>query len=155
MLPVNAHDLRPYWDTFRLRHPQWRLRLQHASFVDPFAGVRRGDVEALVGRLPIEEPDLTAGPVLFAEPAGVAGLLGRRLHAVPPPLGAPDRTWPAGTQHRGGAHPGRQRGDSTPWCGVPRPRTKRYGPWRRSSATSAPSRRTADRRTGKKFPPPR
>ncbi|MEV6866898.1 LysR family transcriptional regulator [Streptosporangium subroseum] len=43
-LPINVYDLRPYWDTFRTRHPQWKLQIQHASFVDPFAGLRRGDL---------------------------------------------------------------------------------------------------------------
>ncbi|MFI9845523.1 LysR substrate-binding domain-containing protein [Nonomuraea sp. NPDC051941] len=72
MLPINVQDLRPYWDTFRTRHPQWKLQIQHASFVDPFAGLRRGDLDMLVCWLPVEEPDLTVGPVLFAEPRVVA-----------------------------------------------------------------------------------
>ncbi|MGW0809947.1 LysR family transcriptional regulator [Nonomuraea sp. NPDC002799] len=72
MLPINVQDLRPYWDTFRARHPQWKLQIQHASFVDPFVGLRRGALDALVCWLPVEEPDLTVGPVLFAEPRVVA-----------------------------------------------------------------------------------
>ncbi|GAA3147641.1 LysR family transcriptional regulator [Planomonospora alba] len=72
MLPLNAHDLRPYWDAFRTRHPQWRLQIQHASFVDPFAGLRRGDLDVLVCWLPVDEPDLTVGPVLLAEPRVLA-----------------------------------------------------------------------------------
>ncbi|WP_406232127.1 LysR family transcriptional regulator [Nocardia sp. NBC_01009] len=72
MLPINGHDMRPYWDTFRSRHPQWKLRIQYAPFVDPFAGLRRGDVDVLVTWLPVEEPDLTVGPTLFAEPRVLA-----------------------------------------------------------------------------------
>jgi DNA-binding transcriptional LysR family regulator len=72
MLPINGHDLRPYWDTFRSRHPHWKLRSRYAPFVDPFAGLRRGDVDVLVTWLPVEEPDLTVGPVLFAEPRVLA-----------------------------------------------------------------------------------
>ncbi len=72
MLPINGHDLRAYWDTFRSRHPQWKLRIQYAPFVDPFAGLRRGDVDVLVTWLPVEEADLTVGPILFAEPRVVA-----------------------------------------------------------------------------------
>ncbi|AWS43804.1 LysR family transcriptional regulator [Streptosporangium sp. 'caverna'] len=71
-LPINIHDMRPYWDTFRTRHPQWKLQIQQASFVDPFAGLRRGDIDVLICWLPVEEPDLTVGPVLFAEPRVVA-----------------------------------------------------------------------------------
>jgi DNA-binding transcriptional LysR family regulator len=67
MVSVNVQDLRPYWETFRTRHPEWRLSVQYAPFVDPFVGLRRGDIDLLVTWLPVEEPDLTVGPVLFAE----------------------------------------------------------------------------------------
>ncbi|SNT16031.1 transcriptional regulator, LysR family [Streptosporangium subroseum] len=72
MIPLNAQDLRPYWETFRTRHPQWKLQIQHAPFSDPFAGLRRGDVDVLICWLPVEEPDLTVGSVLFADPRVVA-----------------------------------------------------------------------------------
>ena len=72
MLPINAYDLCPFWDTFRARHPGWQLRLQQTSFVDPFAGLRRGEIDVLVTWLPVEEPDLTVGPTLFAEPRVLA-----------------------------------------------------------------------------------
>ncbi|GII34313.1 LysR family transcriptional regulator [Planotetraspora mira] len=72
MIPLNAHELRPYWDTFRTRHPQWKLQIQHAPFIDPFAGLRRGDLDILICWMPVEEPDLTVGPVLFADPRVVA-----------------------------------------------------------------------------------
>ncbi|WP_067136395.1 LysR family transcriptional regulator [Microtetraspora malaysiensis] len=68
MIPHIAHDLRRYWDTFRSHHPQWKLQIRLAPFVDPFAGLRRGDIDVLVAWLPVEEPDLTVGPVLFTEP---------------------------------------------------------------------------------------
>ena len=71
-LTLNVQDLRSYWDTFRARHPQWKLRIQQSSFVDPFAGLRRGDLDILICWLPVEEPDLTVGPVLFAEPRVLA-----------------------------------------------------------------------------------
>ncbi|GII33844.1 LysR family transcriptional regulator [Planotetraspora mira] len=72
MIPLNAQDLRPYWDTFRTRHPQWKLQIQHAPYIDPFAGLRRGDLDILICWMPVEEPDLTVGPVLFADPRVVA-----------------------------------------------------------------------------------
>jgi DNA-binding transcriptional LysR family regulator len=72
MLPLNAHDLRPYWDAFRVRHPQWRLRIHHAQFPDTFDSLRRGDVDVLVCWLPVEEPDLIVGPVLFTDPRVLA-----------------------------------------------------------------------------------
>ncbi|WP_426513578.1 LysR substrate-binding domain-containing protein [Dactylosporangium sp. McL0621] len=79
MLPVNAHDFRPYWETFRSRHPQWKLRIRHAPFIDSFAGLRRGDVDVLVSWLPVEEPDITVGPVLIAEPRILAVAAGHEL----------------------------------------------------------------------------
>ncbi|WP_372508013.1 substrate-binding domain-containing protein [Nocardia amikacinitolerans] len=49
------------------RHPECALRIRRAPFVDPFGALRRGDFDALVVWLPVEEPDLTVGPVLFTD----------------------------------------------------------------------------------------
>jgi len=67
MIPGNAYDLRHYWETFRTRHPQWGLRIRHAPFHEPFAGLRRGDMDILVAWLPVLEPDLVTGPALFTD----------------------------------------------------------------------------------------
>lgn len=76
---VNVQDLRPYWDSFRARHQQWQLRIQHAPFVDPFGGLRRGEFDVLITWLPVDEPDLTVGPVMFAEPRVLAVPTDHRL----------------------------------------------------------------------------
>ncbi|SDK40368.1 LysR family transcriptional regulator [Streptomyces indicus] len=68
MIGDNAYDLKPFWDAFRARHPQWELSIRRSSFIDPFAPLRTGDVDVLVAWLPVEEPDLTVGPVICAEP---------------------------------------------------------------------------------------
>ncbi|WP_371783459.1 LysR family transcriptional regulator [Streptosporangium subroseum] len=75
LFPANIQELRHYWETFRARHPQWELRLRMSAYQDPFAQLRNGEADILVTWLPIEEPDLTVGPLLFAEPRvlGVAG----------------------------------------------------------------------------------
>ncbi|WP_433184362.1 LysR family transcriptional regulator [Actinoallomurus sp. CA-150999] len=67
MLPFNIADLHLYWKTFRSRHPQWELQIRRAPFVDPFAALRDGGLDALIVWLPVEEPDLTVGPVLFTD----------------------------------------------------------------------------------------
>lgn len=67
MFPANAHDLRRYWETFRARHPQCGLRIRAAPYTDPFGGLRRGEMDVLVTWFPMEEPDLTAGPVLLVD----------------------------------------------------------------------------------------
>jgi DNA-binding transcriptional LysR family regulator len=60
--------LGPFWETFRSQYPHWALQIRRASFVDPFAALRTGDLDALVAWLPVEEPDLTVGPILFSDP---------------------------------------------------------------------------------------
>ncbi|MFB4287220.1 LysR family transcriptional regulator [Nonomuraea sp. ATR24] len=79
MLPMNVHDLRPYWATFRARHPAWELRFSHPPFTDMFGNLRRGELDVLVAWLPVEEPDLTVGPVLFSEPRVLAVSAGHEL----------------------------------------------------------------------------
>ncbi|MFD1544791.1 LysR family transcriptional regulator [Nonomuraea guangzhouensis] len=67
MLPSNAHDLLPFWQEFRSRHPAWGLRIRHNPFIQPFEPLRNGEIDVLVSWLPVEEPDLTVGPVVFTE----------------------------------------------------------------------------------------
>jgi DNA-binding transcriptional LysR family regulator len=103
MLPVNAYDLRPFWETFRTRHPQWRLRVRYCSYVDAFGPLRDGDIDVLVAWLPIEEPDLVVGPEIFTEPMVMLVPPGHRLagedsvsvevfgqHTLPSVPGMPD-----------------------------------------------------------------
>ncbi|WP_328708043.1 LysR family transcriptional regulator, partial [Streptomyces mesophilus] len=68
MIGDNAYDLGPYWNAFRSLHPSWELSVRRSSFADPFAPLRRGDIDVLIARLPVEESDLTVGPVVCAEP---------------------------------------------------------------------------------------
>lgn len=67
LLPSNAHELRPFWDAFRSLNPKWGIRLRYNGFVDPFGPLRRGEIDLLLAWLPVEEPDLSVGPVLFQE----------------------------------------------------------------------------------------
>ncbi|MFD0276912.1 LysR substrate-binding domain-containing protein [Kitasatospora sp. NPDC127111] len=67
MLPFNVVDLHPYWRTFRSRYPQWELRIRPASFNDVFRQLRSGELDVCVAWLPVEESDLTVGPVLCTD----------------------------------------------------------------------------------------
>lgn len=67
LMPFNLGHLHPYWKTFRARHPQWELQIRRAPVVDPFSALRDGCFDVLVAWLPVEEPDLTIGPVLFTD----------------------------------------------------------------------------------------
>ncbi|MFI6316219.1 LysR family transcriptional regulator [Nonomuraea sp. NPDC050556] len=72
MISANALDLRHFWETFRARHRQWELRLRHNPFVDAFGPLRRREIDLLISWLPVEEPDLTVGPVIFTESRVIA-----------------------------------------------------------------------------------
>ncbi|MEV7616686.1 LysR family transcriptional regulator [Streptomyces sp. NPDC089799] len=67
LMVTNGHELRPFWDAFRSLHPEWGLRLRHNGFIDAFGPLRNGEIDLLLAWLPVEEPDLTIGPVLFEE----------------------------------------------------------------------------------------
>ncbi|MFJ8623293.1 LysR family transcriptional regulator [Kitasatospora sp. NPDC093550] len=65
LMPFNVPDLHRYWQTFRAHHPEWELQIRTAPYVDAFARLREGDADVLVTWLPVDEPDLAVGPVLF------------------------------------------------------------------------------------------
>ncbi|WP_067534241.1 LysR family transcriptional regulator [Nocardia crassostreae] len=67
LMPFNTTELRRYWDEFRLRQPDCELRIRRCPYVDPFGTLRSGEFDALVVWLPVAEPDLTVGPVLFTD----------------------------------------------------------------------------------------
>ncbi|MFD1538275.1 LysR family transcriptional regulator [Nonomuraea guangzhouensis] len=79
MIPSNAHDLRPFWDTFRYRHPHWGLQIRHNTFVNPFGALRKAEIDILIAWLPVEEPDMTVGPVICTEPKVLAVATGHEL----------------------------------------------------------------------------
>ncbi|MFI8456705.1 LysR family transcriptional regulator [Kitasatospora sp. NPDC085464] len=72
MMPFNVPDLHHYWEGFRSRHPEWELQIRRAPYVEPFERLRDGDMDVFVTWLPVDEPDLTTGPVLFHDPRVLA-----------------------------------------------------------------------------------
>ncbi|MFI5531826.1 LysR family transcriptional regulator [Kitasatospora sp. NPDC051853] len=72
MMPFNLVDLHVYWRTFRSRHPQWELEVRQLTYDDVFGRLRNGEMDVLVTWLPVEEPDLTVGPVLCTDPRVLA-----------------------------------------------------------------------------------
>ncbi|MFE2166570.1 LysR family transcriptional regulator [Streptomyces sp. NPDC059447] len=54
-------------DMFPEREPGWRVRIREVQLVDALARLREGDVDILILALPITEPDIVVGPVLFSE----------------------------------------------------------------------------------------
>lgn len=64
----------PILDVFRERCPGVEVRMRETQFQDPLGALRSGEIDLLFTCLPVEEPDLTVGPVVIREP---------RLLAVP------------------------------------------------------------------------
>ncbi|MFG2296127.1 LysR family transcriptional regulator [Streptomyces sp. NPDC048603] len=67
MMPFNLVDVHFYWKAFRSRHPQWELQIRQLTYEDPFGRLRAGEMDVMVLWLPLEEPDLTVGPVLCTD----------------------------------------------------------------------------------------
>lgn len=68
--PGVADLVRPLLEAYR--GPHRGVAVREADFTDVFAGLRAGEVDALVTLLPVAEPDLVAGPVVLVEPVVLA-----------------------------------------------------------------------------------
>lgn len=66
-------------ETFRARCPRCDVRMRETQFGDPLGALRGGEADALFTCLPVEEPDLTVGPVVINEPRMLAVPLRHRL----------------------------------------------------------------------------
>jgi DNA-binding transcriptional LysR family regulator len=55
-------------DAFNARHPGCDVEVSTTGFADPYGPLRRGDIDLMATWLPLEQPDLVVGPVLFSEP---------------------------------------------------------------------------------------
>ena len=60
----NMEALTRLVEAFESRHPGSQAILDVISNFDPYSALRRGEVDVLVNWLAVDEPDLTAGPVL-------------------------------------------------------------------------------------------
>ncbi|MBD0323929.1 MAG: LysR family transcriptional regulator [Aldersonia sp.] len=69
-------EIAPITALFRGRHPNVELRMREVRIDEPFALLRAGEVDVALLWLPVEEADLTVGPVAFTEPIVLA--VGRR-----------------------------------------------------------------------------
>ncbi|MEU9161472.1 LysR family transcriptional regulator [Streptomyces sp. NPDC048424] len=54
-------------DMFPEREPGWRVRIREVQLFNALARLREGEVDVLILALPISEPDIVVGPVLFSE----------------------------------------------------------------------------------------
>ncbi|MGB3441515.1 MAG: LysR family transcriptional regulator [Actinophytocola sp.] len=65
-------EISPITALFRSRHPDVDLRMREVRIDDPFALLREREVDIALLWLPVEEADLTVGPVAFTEPIVLA-----------------------------------------------------------------------------------
>ncbi|MGC4948942.1 LysR family transcriptional regulator [Streptomyces sp. DT224] len=81
MISSNTGDLRPLLDEFAARRPACTVQIRAIPYDDPFARLRDATVDVLLAWLPIEEPDLTVGPVVCTEPVVLVVSATHRLAA--------------------------------------------------------------------------
>ncbi|MBW1640338.1 LysR family transcriptional regulator [Microbacterium resistens] len=65
-------EFQPAIQRFVADRPGLDIRIRHVRFDDPFGGLRAGTLDAVLAWLPVREPDLRVGPVLYTEPLVVA-----------------------------------------------------------------------------------
>jgi DNA-binding transcriptional LysR family regulator len=57
---------------FERRHPDCHVVVTDLDFMDPLGPLRRGEVDIVASRFPIDQPDLTVGPVLARDSRALA-----------------------------------------------------------------------------------
>jgi DNA-binding transcriptional LysR family regulator len=65
-------EISPITALFRSRYPDVDLRMREIRIDDPFGLLREREVDVALLWLPVEEPDLSVGPVTFTEPIVLA-----------------------------------------------------------------------------------
>lgn len=70
--PSGGPHLAEIVTAFERRHPACRVSLSHIDLTDALGPVRRGEIDLMATRLPLERPDLTIGPLLSREDRALA-----------------------------------------------------------------------------------
>ncbi len=72
-LGVAANELTgPILRAFSAAHPECQVEMVEVDLADPLGPLRAGHVDVLFARLPVDEPDLTVGPIVVSEPRALA-----------------------------------------------------------------------------------
>lgn len=61
-------DMLKVIETFEAQHPSCRVEIVELPFRERHAPLQRGDVDLMITRLPIDQPDLATGPIVTREP---------------------------------------------------------------------------------------
>jgi DNA-binding transcriptional LysR family regulator len=68
---------------FGSAHPDCQVNLREVGIADPYAGLRSDEIDVLVNWLAVDEPDLTAGPVIDRRDRALAVAVGHPLAGSP------------------------------------------------------------------------
>ena len=82
-------------DAFEAANERCAVQVVELSFGDRFDSLRRGEIDLMLTRLPVDEPDLVVGPLVDREPRVLAVAHDHPLATAAPP--SPSRTSPATT----------------------------------------------------------
>ncbi|WP_327090273.1 LysR family transcriptional regulator [Nonomuraea sp. NBC_01738] len=66
-------------ERFREEHPRCEVQIREVHLSDRFGPLRRGELDLQLIELPVDEPDLTVGPVLLRDPTVLAVSRDHRL----------------------------------------------------------------------------
>ncbi|MFI1713754.1 LysR family transcriptional regulator [Streptomyces sp. NPDC053513] len=55
-------------EVFRRRHPDCEVEIREVQLYDPFGPLRSGQLDVQVTEFPVDEPDLTVGPLVLSSP---------------------------------------------------------------------------------------
>lgn len=55
-------------DQFRARYPDCEVEIREVQLCDPLGGMRAGTIDVQMTEFPVDEPDITTGRLMFAEP---------------------------------------------------------------------------------------
>jgi DNA-binding transcriptional LysR family regulator len=72
VMDAMGNEIQDVIEAFRTQYPECELRISEVVFGDPFGDLRAGQLDLQLIWLPVEEPDLTVGPVLLVEPMVLA-----------------------------------------------------------------------------------
>ncbi|MEV4185909.1 LysR family transcriptional regulator [Streptosporangium canum] len=70
--PLASEMVMKIVNSFRVRHPDCEVQIREVHLSDPFGPLRRGELDIQLTEFPVDEPDLTTGPVLITDPKVLA-----------------------------------------------------------------------------------
>ncbi|MER7000228.1 LysR family transcriptional regulator [Streptomyces sp. NPDC000410] len=77
--PLASERIMAAMESFRDRYPRYEVQIREVHLSDRFGALRRGELDLQLIELPVDEADLTVGPVLVRDPTVLAVSTAHRL----------------------------------------------------------------------------